>query len=611
MGRSVSDSSFFDGVPVDEALAVLGTLERRTFPPGAVMIAPGDMPREMYVIESGGADVALIDRQGGEHLVNRVGPGAPLGEMSLFTGHPASALVRTNAPTSVVVLREPAFLKMAEAFPRIYRNLGAILSERLVSSDRRSLRDRAPHVSLLRDRGAPPLLAYAITCSIAWHLRQPVLLLVDGGPPAVEALEMNGALRSAGEEGGLALFQPAGGSAFAAFVGVVDDAAQIAGERFTALLDRLQERFAHVLLFGRAFDCLAGVAGQSATLAGPQAASPFADSRFTLRGWRDNHGRIRPDVDGLLDVPALDAAATQELAGGALSLRTPAGRACGWAARDLTGMKVGLALGAGSAKGFAHIGVLRVLQQACIPVDYIAGSSIGAAVAALHARGDSEESIIGFLREASSALFRLALPTTSLLSSSGLRALARRTGGSTRFEALPQPLAIVAADLVHREEVIFQRGLVWPALLASISLPGIYPPQKHGHRLLVDGGVLNPVPSSIAAEMGASTVLAVRLSHRPVTGVPPVGTGGAQPRMSLIRTILNAIEAMQSKISATAVAGATIIIEPEFDGGPSGGLRDFRRGAEFVPLGEAAAIAALPRIAAALPWVRHTLNGSA
>ena len=166
----------------------------------------------------------------------------------------------------------------------------------------------------------------------------------------------------------------------------------------------------------------------------------------------------------------------------------------------------------------------------------------------------------------------------------------------------------MATDLVGREEVVFQRGLIWPALLASISLPGIYPPQQLGNRLLVDGGVIDPVPSSVAAEMGASTVLAVRLSHTPAKGESAAHAPAEQRRMPLIRIMLEAIETMQTRISATAVAAATIVIEPAFGDGAGGGLRDFRRGAEFVPLGEAAAIAALPRIAAALPWVDHTVS---
>jgi NTE family protein len=148
---------------------------------------------------------------------------------------------------------------------------------------------------------------------------------------------------------------------------------------------------------------------------------------------------------------------------------------------------------------------------------------------------------------------------------------------------------------------VFRRGPVWRALLASMSIPGIYPPQRFGRFLLVDGGVLNPVPSNVAAAMGADVVIAVKLAWQYPQSVEKAP--GRTP--SVIETILRSFEAMEHRLSADTAAAATIQIEPVFPDPAGMGLRRFRRGRRYEPYGEAAAEAALPRITAALPWLRR------
>ena len=106
-------------------------------------------------------------------------------------------------------------------------------------------------------------------------------------------------------------------------------------------------------------------------------------------------------------------------------MRSAAGRGIGWAARDLTGLKVGLALGAGSVRGYAHVGAIQVLREAGLDFDYIAGTSVGAAVAGLLALGNDHDEIAGILDEFSPSLFRLKVPYTSLLSDRGMRSYLR------------------------------------------------------------------------------------------------------------------------------------------------------------------------------------------
>jgi NTE family protein len=197
------------------------------------------------------------------------------------------------------------------------------------------------------------------------------------------------------------------------------------------------------------------------------------------------------------------------------------------------------------------------------------------------------------------------MPTKSLVSSAGLRSGLQRVFAGTRIEDVPIPLAVVAADLVSQQEVVFRRGPIWAALLASSSIPGIWPPQRIGERLLVDGGVVNPVPSDVVAGMGAGLVIAVKLARQAsATRLSSEATHTSDGGPSAVQTILRAVEIMQSSISRREVDTPTIEIDVVFQDVDLPGLRHFTRGRQFVPLGEEAARLALPRVVAALPWLQ-------
>ena len=170
--------SFFDGLTEEDVDWILGHLDQREFLAGETILAEGDSPGEIFIIQTGEADVLMEDDRGEQHLLNRVGPGTGIGEMSVFTGRPVSASVRAASDIVVLCMTKSDFRRIGSMFPRIYENLGAALSERLVDSNRRALRETTTRVTSLIDGGGPPLLAYALASSIAWHTVQPVLLLV-------------------------------------------------------------------------------------------------------------------------------------------------------------------------------------------------------------------------------------------------------------------------------------------------------------------------------------------------------------------------------------------------------------------------------------------------
>jgi CRP-like cAMP-binding protein len=148
--------SLFEDVPVDDVAGALAGLERRRFAAGSTVLSEGDYSGELYLVESGAADVFVADRDGTEHHVARVGPRTTLGEMSLFTGRPASGTVRARTDLQVVVVTARALEHLGDRLPRVYRNIGAILAERLAASNRLSVGDRPGRITVLIDRGAPP-----------------------------------------------------------------------------------------------------------------------------------------------------------------------------------------------------------------------------------------------------------------------------------------------------------------------------------------------------------------------------------------------------------------------------------------------------------------------
>jgi len=157
-------------------------------------------------------------------------------------------------------------------------------------------------------------------------------------------------------------------------------------------------------------------------------------------------------------------------------------------ARNLGQIEVGLALGAGAAKGFAHIGVLKTLEEHNIPVDYIAGCSIGAIVGAMYAGGLPFEEIEERMQGADRKVRRWHLPFRSVWSDAGLKELLRNPAPTARFRDLQTPFAVVATDVATGREIVIRKGIIWRAVQASASVPGIFPPALVQKRQLVDGG---------------------------------------------------------------------------------------------------------------------------
>jgi len=178
-------------------------------------------------------------------------------------------------------------------------------------------------------------------------------------------------------------------------------------------------------------------------------------------------------------------------------------------------MKIGLALGSGGARGLAHIGVLRVLEREKIPIDLIAGSSMGALIGGIYASGMDavtlEEIALNISWQQTARFFTPTISKAGLVDGNKIEKLLETFIGRIIFSKLKIPFVTVTTDIENGKEVIIKTGKVSRAIRASCSIPGIFTPLKYGNRYLVDGGLVNPVPVDVARRSGADIVIGVNV----------------------------------------------------------------------------------------------------
>lgn len=183
------------------------------------------------------------------------------------------------------------------------------------------------------------------------------------------------------------------------------------------------------------------------------------------------------------------------------------------------GLKFGLALGSGSARGMAHIGVIQALEAYHIPIDMIAGTSIGAVVGSVYATGATikqmKEAALAMKHRKSFALFDPTIPRSGLISGNRAEEILKKLALKDKtFDDLKIPFAAVATDIKTGAKVILNQGSVIRAVRASFSIPGIFTPVKYQDYYLVDGGLVDPVPADVVKKMGADVIIAVSLTQK-------------------------------------------------------------------------------------------------
>lgn len=246
--------------------------------------------------------------------------------------------------------------------------------------------------------------------------------------------------------------------------------------------------------------------------------------------------------------------------------------------------KVALVLGGGAVRGFAHVGVIKVLEAQGITPDLVVGTSAGSVVGALYAAGFSgfELQKISFRLEEDS-VGDWIIPDRGFIKGEALQNFINKVVRNQPIEKLRKPFAAVATDLQSGEMVVFQRGNTGQAVRASSSVPGVFQPVSINGREYVDGGLVSPVPVRVARKLGADVVIAVDISARPryanIAGYTDI--------------LLQTFGIMGQAISSNELPDADVVIRPNTTGF---GSADFEKKHEAIMEGEKAAQAALPLI---------------
>jgi NTE family protein len=523
--------------------AISRRLQREHYHKGAIVFAedePGDC---MYIIESGQVKI-VSDKTGREKIYNYLGPGNFFGEMALLLGEKRSATVRVVIDADLLVLRQHDLEELLQQHPAIALMMTRELGRRLGRSQQSPILREEFNIVAAMGRAAPTL---------ARHLAQ-----VTGEEVCLFDL------------GGLAnvtLNQHTLNQANVVLVrGQLTDTENLASE-----LSRLVDQFYWVLL------CVA----------------PY-ETPLTLKAMEL--------ADISVQVGDEEPEWLKSIAPKGLWHANSNDKSIQRLARRIAQRVVGIALSSGNARGMAHIGVLRVLEQEGIPIDMIAGTSAGAVFGSLYAAGLPFDQIVAFAEDVQNKYnfisgfrfwdFRIP-PRTGIIKGNMVLNHFRKTLSNKTFDDLTIPMYIIACDLISGEEIVFDRGPVADAVRASMSVIGVLEPAPVAGRFLIDGGSVNPVPTQLLADRGANIILASsvipsledRLHRRELK------REGKIP--NAIGIIMGAMEIMESEIIRTRMGPVDVLISPNI---ARYGTFEYDKAREFIQRGEEAARAQLPTI---------------
>ena len=472
---------------VDSAMleAIEQELESVRLPGGQTLFSQGDAGDSLYVLAHGRLSVSIaVD--GHEQVIGEVGRGQVVGEMAVLTGEPRSATVRAVRDSELIRFSKPAFERVIEKDPRTMTLISRRLISRLRQSNRGTFHARVSTIALVPVHPGVPLKEFA---------ERFVKALSQQGTCAHVSAETAGLPDLSDRHAGSILEE------YETRFQYVVYQADAASTEWTQLCIRQADR---ILLVGRG-DQRPGPEtispeiaefGRAKTTTETQLVLLHPDSSDRPKGtleWVHALG-----VDNKYHHVRLGSAPDHERL-----------------ARILTGHAVGLVLGGGGARGFAHIGVLRAFAECGIPIDFIGGTSMGSVIAAQHAAGFDFETMVAINRKGWIAMDPLrdkTLPVMALLSGRKLDAMIEMMFQDLQIEDLWVKYFCVSANLSQARTMVHQEGPLKKWVRASMAIPGVAPPVFDHGDLLIDGGVLNNLPGDIMKKICGGMVIVVDVS---------------------------------------------------------------------------------------------------
>jgi predicted acylesterase/phospholipase RssA/CRP-like cAMP-binding protein len=485
-------AQLFDSADAAALAELQGEAEWVALRGGDILFRRGDPGNAAYTVLTG--RLRVVDDTAGERALNEIGPGEILGEMALLSAERRSATVLAVRDSLLARLPAAAFHRLIERQPVALRRISALLSERLRRQSAAAGRARAEvrTLAVVPGRAGPDAAEFTQRLAEALALRGATLHL--------DARRVDRALAADGIAG-CAEHDPA-------------------SRRLVQWLN--EQELAHRFVLYEADPQLSAwteravrQADRIVFVADAAAAAPGEAERDLAARWRGGRAPRRSLV--LLRGGGAPRDTAAYLAGREVDCHyhVSMDRADEFSrlARCLTGAGIGLVLGGGGARGFAHLGVLRALAEAGVPIDWVGGTSVGAIIAALVAQRLSPAEAFARCKEHFSSLRDPTLPVVALLAGRRIRAKLERVFGAGSIEDLPLPYLCVSTNLSRAAQSVHERGPLVRAIRASIALPGVLPPVNLGEDLHVDGGLVNNLPIDVmAAKPEIGTVLAVDVS---------------------------------------------------------------------------------------------------
>jgi len=464
-----------------------GQLEWRHLSNGDVLFRQGAASDGMYLVVNGRLRFTVADGEGGESLSGEIGRGEPVGEFALITDDVRSATVHAVRETDVVRMSREMFERAVEAYPAFMGRMTRVIVER----QQRLVTKQRPTGQRNLTLAVLPAQAGVDAAAFARELAESM-----GRFGSALALDGEGFDREYGREGASAsepddpstagivswLGEMEAGHSYLIFAGAYEQ-----GPEISAWTQRCIGRADRVLIVadpregptpGAAEEMVSRmetplrtelVLWHPADTVRPQGTAAWLEARNGLHA----HHHVRMGDRGHMDRLA----------------------------RRLTGNAVALVLSGGSARGFAHMGVHRAMEELGIPIDYVGGTSMGAVMGGTMVTRESNAELVAVAREVADPknIFDRTLPITSVMASKKVTRLMQQVFGEAQIEDQWIPFYCVAANLTTAEPVVFRRGALWRAVRMSLSIPAVFAPVIADGDVVVDGGVMDNFPTQVMA----------------------------------------------------------------------------------------------------------------
>ena len=517
LNEFLADIPFFAALDEATRVELASQLEPVQAAAGQVIFRQGDAGEGLFVVVSGRLRISVA-ADGSERVLYDLGRGSIVGDMALLTDRPRAATVHAVRDSDLLLLRVSSFTSLLERSPALVTATIRLLVDRLVAVDR----------LLTVDRSQRPLPGgRAIAVAAAGKNARPAAMvagwlaeqLARSGP--VFRVDADVVARELGPD---AAQRGPGDPGRAELIGWLH-AVERSHERVIYQPDAEDTAWSRLCLSQSDVVLLVASAGDDPSVGAVEArALATGLLRTELVLLHQAHPADRAQASAMATWLADRPVADQH------HLRADRAGDVARLARMITGTSCGLVLGGGGARGLAHLGVIRALEEAGVPIDVIGGTSIGAIMAALCARGLDDAERVRAVIDIARTGRRLVTPTLPLMAfSAGRRVDQVLTEHLTSvpIEDLQLRFFCVSASLTRAEAVIHERGPLWPAVRASLSLPGIYPPVYAAGDLLIDGAAIDNLPVDVMRKrIGSGRIVAVDVSSEvePLT-VEPYGPG--------------------------------------------------------------------------------------